>query len=124
MDLMTGVALGNKYWAEGAERALQKTEEALNLALNAIERYKVVQVTLERDLAIANADAQARLAQVEALKVQHPNSPLLGDSEERYTSAGTLQGKRKNKLRLIYEKTFDRIADGRGIKSPKNFRIN
>jgi hypothetical protein len=121
MDFMTGVAWGNKWRAEGAEEGMAKATEAVNMALGIIERQKLRIAELERKALISDADAQARLAQVEAMKAQHPDSPLLQATAERFQGTAN-RGKAKTKLRLIYEANFDRIVTSLGLLNAPSIR--
>lgn len=115
--MMTSIAQGQAFRAQGAERAVDMLTSALKRRDMKIEE-------LEEQLAVAQADARARKAQVDALVGSHPSSLLLEATNQRFSSVGDMMGKAKTKLRLIYESTFDQSAAKMGIRNPVANRLN
>jgi hypothetical protein len=75
---------------------------------------------LQLALAVEKAHAEGALAMYQAMKAAHVQSPLVDDSGKRYKTSGNI----KNKARLIYEATFDRILREAGIADPTKHRAD
>lgn len=110
----------NREIAEAEEENEQLADAALKLKA----RYEAAQARIKEleaengKLKIEAMDAAGRNAQVEALKAQHPASPLLADSGKRFKASGNA----KTKLRLIYEAAFDAKGPEMGIANPADRR--
>ncbi len=74
---------------------------------------------LELRLRIANARSSANLAMASAFRGEHPDSPLLGDSGERFRC-----GDRKTRSRRVWEDAFDRALRTAGIADPLAHRTS
>lgn len=68
---------------------------------------------LEDALAVAQAEADGRLAQYQAMRDQHADSPQLAPSGKAFED-----GSPKTKIRLIFEAAFDATARKMGISDP------
>jgi len=103
-------------WAKNAREwkahALGLTDENANLKA----QLAAAQITL----AVEKAHAEGALAMYQAMKAAHVQSPLVADSGKRYKVSGNI----KNKARLIYEATFDRILREAGIADPTKHRAD
>lgn len=103
-------------WANNAREwrahALGLTDENANL--------KAQVANLQLALAVEKAHAEGALAMYQAMKAVHVQSPLVADSGKRYKVSGNI----KNKARLIYEATFDRILREAGIAEPTKHRVD
>jgi hypothetical protein len=78
---------------------------------------------LKDALALSQMEAAGRDAQADAMKAQHPASPLLADSGQVYSDAPH-RGEAKTKLRLIYEQAHDAKGRSLGIINPAVRRLN
>ena len=110
-SLSFGIAMGQKYRAEGAE-------EGLASALEACKIYKTKIAALHEELLIEQANSAALKAVVEEFKARHADSPLLA-----------VIGKRRDgqPLRLstsIWMKVFDATAIAVGLRNPEQHRIS
>ena len=74
---------------------------------------------LKLKLAVEEAEAAGRLAQVRAWKAQHPDSPLLAASGHRFRD-----GEVKAKDRVVYEARFNEVARSRGVMDPEAHRVS
>jgi hypothetical protein len=81
----------------------------------------------QEELTLKKASNEGLMAQAAALKAAlkaaYPKSPLLGPSEAVWKS-GALAGKKKTKLRVIWERAFDAAAKRLGEKDPLRKRLS
>lgn len=108
--VLIGLARNSGQQIAGAERVADR-------AMDLLEQAKARIAQLELEVAISKADVAGLSAQLDAYKSHHPQSPLLGDSGQRFAS-----GKAKTKGRLIWEATFDRVLKAAGIANPLRHR--
>lgn len=78
---------------------------------------------LEGKLALAEMETAGRRAQMDALSSQHPDSPLLANTQEVFVM-DALRGNPKTFLRRIYEKAFDAKGVDMKISHPEAWRSN
>lgn len=98
-----------------AQRNANQRDEALR-RLAEMEK-KLAQVELALSVEVANSGGL--LAQLNAFKKEHSNSPLLQDSGKRFKD-----GDVKTRGRLIFESEFDRILESRRISNPSKYRVD
>ena len=116
-DFMFITALNNRQLATEATAAAYKGAAELDKAAEYIRAYKVEIATLKRQAQIDEAAITGHVAQINAMKAAHPDSPLLVHSGKRFKD-----GDPKSKLRLVFEQTFDAALRKVGITSPGAFR--
>lgn len=83
----------------------------------ALEQLQARIAELSTQVAVAEASFAGRDAQMKAFMAQHPNSPLLADSGQRFRD-----GAPKTASRLLFERTFDAKAREMGIVDPEQHR--
>ena len=108
--LSFGIAMGNKYRADGAESGLQS-------ALEACQIHERTIAELQKQLRIEKATSAAHKAVVDEFKLAHASSPLLAVIGKR------LDGKPLTKSTSIWMKAFDKAADVVGLLHPEKHRI-
>ena len=101
-----------------SEVALMANQQDLRRALN----------QTRQELADAKGKVQSQeamiaglLAQVKAMREQHPNSPLLQTTSQIW-QGGDNKGKPKTKLRVLYEAAHDAVLKKLGIAHPERIR--
>jgi 3-dehydroquinate dehydratase len=103
------------------------TEVALMANQNDLKKALI---EARKQLAEAKATIKAKdgaieglIAQVNAMRDAHPNSPMLAASNQIW-QGGQYKGKAKTKLRLIYEATHDAALRKLGVANPERIRSN
>ena len=105
-----GIAEQNARAADQAEaKAKGWYERAMKLEARITE--------LEGKLKLEEMISAGRKAQVDEMKKQHADSPLMADSGKRFKD-----GDMKTELRLIYEQAFDAKGREMGIANPADRR--
>jgi hypothetical protein len=80
--------------------------------------------TLQGQLNVKDAEIAGLLAQVQAMRQAHQDSPLLQATNEVFVTDQKLKGQKKTKLRKVYENAFDTKAREKGITKPETIRTN
>jgi hypothetical protein len=104
------------------KRADEAHEVSMAGAMGMMQANKRIR-ELEDKLAIANAEAAGRLAQVEAFQAEHAASPLMQKTSKAFTDPRT-RGQLKTKVRMIYENTFDAFLAKLNIANPASLRLD
>lgn len=124
-EFLFGVAMGNARRANAASAAADSLAITANFATDELHKAGVYIGTLKDEIATLKRQAQiddaaiaGMTAQIAALKVEHPNSPLFALTAQ----VSKKSGKPKSKLALIYEQFFDAALRKVGIVSPASFR--
>ncbi|MGI4942920.1 MAG: hypothetical protein ACRYHQ_20540 [Janthinobacterium lividum] len=115
-DESFGIAMGQR------KRADANQDAAIGLAL-ALKQSRNRVADLEMQLAVANAEAAGRYAQMVAMEKQHPLSPLLVRSGPAFKSP-KYAGEPKTVLRAVYETAFDKYLTDNDIADPAKYRLD
>ncbi len=119
-DFMFGLAIGNGRRANAAAAAAYAGAQALNELAPHIADLKNEIATLKRQAQIDEANIAGLIAQVDALKAECPNSPLLAPTGKKFKKSGNP----KTHLRSVFEKVFDAALRTTGITTPEAFRLD
>lgn len=121
-----GALNGSRNNVRNAIAEIHKANAAIqdrdNLLREAYARISVLQAEAARAAETIDTLAMDRaglIAQFEAFKVHHPNSPLFADSGKRFDS-----GKIKSKVRIVFETGFDAKGAELDVLNPKKRRLD
>ena len=113
------VRAGNQNFDE-AQSTIQRANNTIDRLNDRALKAEAEVARLRDMLAVAQCDNAGLIAQRTAFKAQHPNSPLLADSGQRYEK----DGKPKNVLAVIFGRAFDAKALELKISNPAGRRSN
>lgn len=106
----------------GGDAHARTVEVALGLKAQLTQAQSRI-AELESQLALAKMEHAGRDAQFRAFSTQHPDSPLMAESGERFVDPD-FRGRAKTKARLIFEAAFDALGRQLGITNPVAWRQN
>ena len=113
------VRAGNQNLAD-AHDSIHEANATIR-SLNARALGAEAELARVRDmLVVAQCNIEGLVAQHTAFKTQHPTSPLLADSSQRFQSDGVM----KPVVRLIFERAFDEKGAALKISNPAGRREN
>ena len=115
-----GYAIGQNGALAEQRTIIKEMDDELGEAAQKLQAQAAEIARLKMQLAVAEADAEGRSAQVDALITQHPDTPLMKDSGVAWQS----KNGNKTVVRRIYEQAFDAAARKRGIENPETRRTN
>jgi hypothetical protein len=117
---MFGLAIGNGRRANAAAQAAYVGAQRMDEAAAYIRNMKGEMAELKSQAQIDAATIAGHIAQINALKAENPDSPILQPTGKFYK----ISGNPKSRLRLVFEQTFDAALSKIGIVSPEAFRLD
>lgn len=105
------------------EHHAREVEANRDLWLDHATRLEAEIVDLSDKLAVEQAHSGGLKAVVDAFKLAHPDSPLLGHTGNAFTSPD-VRGVPKRRYHLDYERAFDAQARKNGIANPASRRYD